>query len=154
MSKKMKVIFTLSFLLNILAVGVLLGGAYKMKSNHPPLGSISEATREILKKNIQADRAEMRRNFRQMQAYKKELRDVIGAEEFDRKIFNAKVNQILAVKGKISARKVETLGKTLSELSQEDRKAFSGHVLGQLLDKHPKGRKGRKSMNKKGNNDR
>lgn len=150
MSKKIKIIFTLSFLLNILVLGVLLGGAYKMKNWHDP-SSFSESTREVMRENIRMNRADMRQDFNKIREYKKDLKHIMTAEKFDKIAFEEKINQVFEIKNVISQRKAQTLSKTLSQLPQEERKAFSSHVLGQLMGKHPKGHQGRKYRYNKGN---
>lgn len=137
MSYKIKVIFTLSFLLNIVLLGVLLGGLYHHKKPRPPFPETA-AIKEEMHKNIRANRADMHRDFKKIKEYKKELKEIIVAEEFDESAFQKKMDDILNVKNVISKRKAVTFGKTLSALSLEDRQVFSRHVLGALHGKQHK----------------
>ncbi len=148
MSKKIKIIFTLSFLLNIILVGILLGGSYKMQKKHHSFPK-DPHIQEVMKSNMKKNKVHMVENFKKIRGYRDELKSIIIAEDFNQEAFEVKMSQILAVKNVISGRKVQTLGNTLSELSLEERKEFSGFVLSRLTDKHHGKRNRRNHMNKK-----
>lgn len=148
MSKKIKVIFTLSFLFNIILIGVLVGGFYKTQRKHYFYPE-NPRIQKVMKSNMEKNKVDMTESFKQMRGYKDELKSIIIAHDFDRVAFEEKMNQILAIKNDMSTRKAQTLGKTLSELSQEERKELSAFVLRRLTDRRH-GKKNRHNpMNKK-----
>lgn len=147
MSKNIKIIFTLSFLLNIILVGVVLGGVYKKRSFHVNhLAEVSPQTREIFKKHISKNRSEMQKHFEQLKGHKQDIKNIIIAEKFDEQAYSDKMDQILAIKNTMVTQKAKTLGQTLSKLSQEERKEMSTHVLRKFSGKRHGKHKGRNHM--------
>jgi len=150
MSKNIKIIFTLSFLLNIILVGIILGGIYKPKrSNYFDKASVSSEVREVFKKNMHQNREEMRNSFKEIKAYKDELKAIIIAEKFDEVAYSNTMKKIRDVKNLMSESKAQSLGKTLSTLSQEERKQAANLVLRKLSKKHYSRKKERNYMNSK-----
>lgn len=135
MSKKVKIIFTLSFLLNLVLFGVLFGGMYKMHHWRDSMSmNMSEHTRVVFKENMSVNREAMRDDFQKMKQYKDELEVIISAESFDAAAYALKMSQIKEIKDNIFERKQATLQNTLSNLSQQEREDFSGHVMRMVSD--------------------
>lgn len=143
MSKKIKIIFTLSFLLNIIFIGALIGGLYKSQKGNP-MSSMDDNVQKIIKKNMDENRDNMRVKFDQMKDLKSELKIIVEAENFDKSAFDKQMSQILKIKSDMGQGKADSLAKTLSELSQEDRKSFSNNVLRLLNGRGRGGHKGSK----------
>jgi uncharacterized membrane protein len=142
MSKTVKLIVTFSFLLNMVLVGVVVGGLYKKHNAHTPrFENMSAETREVLKQSIQKNREAMRENVEQMRGHKEELKVIITAEEFDAAAYDMKMDQVLSIRNTMMVQKSKALGQTLSSLSQEQRTEMSGHILRRLSGKHKGKRK-------------
>ena len=149
MSKTVKLIVTFSFLLNIILVGIIVGGIFQQKRHHPFENiPVSQEIKLVFNKTMSQNREKMRVHFKQMKEYKKELRQIIIADEFDRQAYAVQMDKIRTIKNIMATQKAKTLGDTLSELSYEERKEISGHVLNRLSGK----RHGRAKNMREGHN--
>jgi Spy/CpxP family protein refolding chaperone len=129
MKKTIKIIFTLSLLLNIALIGVVLGGMYKRYKWHQPPVELSEKSQKILKDNFQQTRMEMRESFDKIRADGRELQHIITAETFDREAYDEAVSKILKKKDDLAHAKADSMGDVLSRLSVEERQKISKRLV-------------------------
>ena len=129
MKKTIKIIFTLSLLLNIALIGVVLGGVYKRHKWHQPPIELSEKSQKILKDNFQQSRMQMKESFDQIRADSRELQNIITAETFDREAYNEVVSKILENKDALAHAKADSMGDVLSRLSAEERQKISKRLV-------------------------
>ena len=144
MTKTMKIIFTLSILINLVLVGVVSGSLYKRHKKHaPPIPKeLSTEIRAKLEGNIKESRGKMREQFKELKQSHEVLQRIVTAEQFDIDAYNESVNKILDAKDEISKQKAEMMGNILSELSLEERKKISEKLVKSLS--YKTGRKGPK----------
>ena len=144
MTKTMKIIFTLSILINLVLIGVVGGSFYKhhKKYAHPIPKELSAESRAELEDDMKASREKMRAQFKELKKYHGELRSVVTAEEFDIDAYNESVDRILDTKDEMGKQKAEMMGNILSKLSLEERRKVSERFLKSFTHKY--GRKGRK----------
>jgi Spy/CpxP family protein refolding chaperone len=136
MTKKVKIIFTLSLILNLMLLGLIGGKIYKKTSYHRDI-EISDSSRDIIRQNIKEAKENVRAQFKQMRAYKDELETIITADQFDINAYNDVIGKMLALKSDISVSRAESMGKTLSELPKEDRLKLSDRFLRSLSSHDP-----------------
>lgn len=139
MTKKIKIIFTLSFILNIVLIGVLLGVLSHAKPQYR-LDNIEGSAKEVLRANMDKKRDAMQANHEKMNVYKKKLQEIMIAPEFNREDFDKVMNDILTIKNDIEDIKSNVFGDALSELSQQDRELISENLLRKLSKKPRKPR--------------
>ncbi len=152
MSKIVKLIITCSFLLNVILLGVFIGGIINKKEFHVPvLENVSTQTRQVMKQSMKKNRSQMREQFEQMREHKDDLREIILADKFDMVKYNQLMEKILQGRHDIEKQKSETLGNALSSLSQQQRSEMSSHILQKISGKRRPPQKIRKHMKDKEN---
>ena len=141
MKKSMKIIFTLSILLNLALVGAVGGQTYKRYQWHQPPAELGEQSRDVMRQKMKAAREDMRAQFQKMREHHQALKDIISAPEFDTQAYDAGIEKILGIKDDIAHHKAAVMGQILSELSQEERQKMSGRLLHSLSGKPSKHRR-------------
>lgn len=137
MRKTLKIIFTVSLLLNLVLIGVGAGAAYKMRANFALSPQpVSTEVRQKLKRSMKENRAEMRPLFKQMKENKKELRTILTAEEFDASAYRKSMENILDVKDKVARQRAVSMEKVLAELSPSERQKISERFLKRMDGNH------------------
>ena len=128
MSKSLKIIFTLSIILNVLLLGVIAGHTYKKWNDDPieqAMDEMSPEGRNIVARKIQAAFREGRDEMRSMRQSKKQLQSLLTAEEFDASAFEEealKLHELIKEKG---FKRIEITKELAQELSLEDRKVLA-----------------------------
>ena len=90
MSKKIKILFTISVLLNVILIGLVAGHSVKRWSDHPMERAMKEMSpegRHIVARKLQSAFRYGRDEMKKMRATKKELKNILMAEEFDAEAF-------------------------------------------------------------------
>jgi len=132
MNRRMKLIFTISLLLNIVFVGVGAGLLYRYCQDIPIPGTMSPDARNFVARTYQNGREEVKPLITEVKARKKAVEDILQSGNFDRKAYDAAVNDLLETQGKIARHRADTMGKALDELSPEDRQKFSKEIINGL----------------------
>lgn len=152
LSKRMRVIFTLSLVLNVLFLAVGAGLLYKFCRDDiriPP--NMSPEARHFMARTFQEGREQVKPLIAEVKAQREVVRDIITAEEFDPAAYQEAVEPMLETRDRISRQRAEIMGKALSELPLADREKFVDRILDGLEGKKPH-KKGyhRKIMEKDG----
>ncbi len=140
MSRRLKIIFTLSVLLNVLLIGVVAGSCYKRMDGprHFAYGSDPQFNHKMAKAMMEARKGQ-ESFFKDMKDAKKELVEVLAAPDFSEEAFlaaSAKVEQ--AQQALFKARNDATL-KMAQEMTPEERQQMAKHMQA-MSERH--GRKG------------
>ena len=131
MTKIIKIIFTLSLLLNLTFIGFVSADYYK-KSQHSEISKImDERTRDIVSK-LKPSRSELKERMQSIRKDRALLKGIISAEEFDLNAYQNTIDKIMDQKDEMARARAQKMGKTLSQLSQEDRISLSNHMLKRL----------------------
>ncbi len=137
MKKSVKIIFTLSILLNLLFAGLVGGYIYRVKIAPKPWeevkSKLSPQTREIIRSSFKNGQGDMLSLIRDVRQKKKSMKEIITAEEFDLNAYNALVIDIQNIEADFSKRKYDKIGGILSRLPQEDRAIMADHVIGKMF---------------------
>ena len=146
MNKKMKIIFTLSLVTNILLLGVLGGQAYHMKRGwHGSWGDLRKTltpeTRALMRQTFKEKEPEIFAIFKEVREKKNILIEAFSAEVFDPVAYDAAARDLQQLGIKIANHKLETFKTLGAELPQEDREVLAQKLAAAVLGKH--GRKGR-----------
>ncbi len=139
MNRRMKIIFTVSLLLNIVFVGVAAGMFYKFCRDLPIPGTMSPDARSFVARTYQNGREEVKPLISEVKERKKKVESILLSDQFDRKSYDKAVDDVLATQAKIMRHRADTMGKALAELSPEDRKKFSREILDGLTPGRPRG---------------
>jgi uncharacterized membrane protein len=129
MSKRMKVIFTLSLLANIIFAGVGIGLFYKFCKDIPIAGDMSPEARSFVARTFQEGKEEVKPLFKDIKSQRAKVESIIMAEQFDKAAYDREVDAMLDVRDQISRHRAEVMGKALAQLSLEDRQKFAKRAL-------------------------
>lgn len=146
MTKHIKIIFTLSILLNLILIGTI--GAHNFKKyQRDDFPAMSEKTRELIEGNLKLSRADRQEKKDEMRAQRDNLKRIVTAQDFDLAAYNKAINQMLESRHEGAKQKAAAIGKVLSELPYAERIEFSEHMMRQISDegrghkeRSPKGR--------------
>lgn len=152
MSKRIKLIFTISILLNIVFIGVGAGMLYRYCQDIPIPGTMSPDARNFVARTYQNGREEIKPLIDEVKVRRKTVEDILQSDGFDRKAYDSAVDDLLETQGKIARHRADTMGKALNDLSDEDRKKFSKEIINGLTPGRPRHHKGWK--HKDGNSGR
>ncbi len=125
MSKRVKILFTISVVLNVLFVGLIAGHAvHKYKLRHWP-GNLSDEGREVVR-NVMREKfkefAPLRVNLMKK---KREMYKILAADEFDPLAYDALVQNIAALQSEYEQHKAEAMKGVVAGLTDEERKEFA-----------------------------
>jgi Spy/CpxP family protein refolding chaperone len=139
MSKCIKIIFTLSLLLNLVLAGMVGGGAWKHWHHEMPFGEASEQTRALFKQSFDNNRAAMKADIDALRAVRPALEKIVAAEKFDRAAYDAEVKKVLDVRNKMGQRRAAIMGDILAQLPQAERESVGKRMLMKMTQDRPQG---------------
>jgi len=139
MSKRIKIIFTLSLLLNVVLLGVGAGVFYRFCHNDIAIpGDLSPEARSFIARTFQEGREKVKPLISEVKARRSKVEDVLTADTFDSKAYNKTVSDMLDTRDKISRQRADIMGKALVDLPVADRKRFANRILDGLEGRKPK----------------
>ncbi|MCB1783638.1 MAG: periplasmic heavy metal sensor [Alphaproteobacteria bacterium] len=146
LSKRVRVVFTLSVLLNVLLLGLAAGQGYKMMMDEPkPWDEVKEnlapETRDLLKSTLRARIGEIKPVFQSMREQKKALEAVLMADTFDSDAFEAVAKNIRGLEEKIDDHKLETVRALASQLPAVERRKMAKRFVQVLTEGGSRGKK-------------
>ncbi len=134
MSRNLKIIFTLSLLLNIVFIGVTVGATMRIKryfvereqafsQNLPPDVSHKVA------KTFRETRMNMRDHYKEARAVREKMEKVLLTDPFDEKAFDRVAEEMLQMQMKLHRSKVEATKKLAKELPPDQRHIFTKRLV-------------------------
>lgn len=145
MTNRLKIIFTISVLLNVLLIGMISGNMYHhIKPKHIDV-AIDDKTKSLIHQKMKEGRPDMRLHMKQTRAQKSALEEIITAPEFNIDDYKAVTKEILASKNQMGLKKADRMGEVLQSLSQEERQQISKKFLKNMMGGHKKPRHHRES---------
>ena len=142
MSRNLKILFTLSFAVNLLLIGFLAGQAikpqYKDKQHHIAL---SEDSQKLLKETMRQSRKETHEDMQAMRAHKKELEAIIAQDPFDKAQFITAMHNVSTIKHNMAQKRIEKFADMMEDIPSEERKAVLKRLIKPFLGKKPKHRR-------------
>lgn len=151
MSKTLKIIFTLSLLLNLVLVGTGIGYSHKYMRKMPLHFSemkkdISPEAQAVMKTHFDEGKEEFITMMREARQKKKVISNILQAREFDEQAYDTAVADMLETKARIEARKAERMKQMFTSLPSADRQKMAqnyakrmeekGHKYRQKYDKY------------------
>jgi uncharacterized membrane protein len=142
MSRMMKIIFTISILLNLVFIGLGVGMTHKFSRKMPPdikqmQSEISPEARAMMKQRFE----EGREGFFAMMREAKQKRDAVeaalAAPEFDAEAYDAAVSDMLSMKANMEKRKAAWMKDMAENLSDEDRQKMAKFLSDKMSGHHP-----------------
>lgn len=133
MSKTVKVIFTLSVMLNVLLLGLGGGYAYKKMNDkpwHQAQKNMPPDIQAMMEKNYQAMRANMETLNAQSQQAHEELGALLKSKQFDPQRFDQIASRISDLRKKMGDERMRATRTLVVQLSPEQRQKMADHFAG------------------------
>lgn len=148
MSKSIKIIFTISIVLNVLLLGAMAGQTFhKLGDRKDRLERMTQEMspegRHVVAKTMQKAFRDGRDKMRSMRQSKQDVKDILGAEEFDAEAFESAASKMQEMMIKAGDRRIQVTKELAEQLSQEDRKQLAGHFAKGFRGHNPKAVKGK-----------
>lgn len=128
MNGKIKTLFTVSVIFNLLLLGAVGGMAYKHFSP-PPFKEVytemSPEARNIVARTMQAAFRDGRAGMESAREIKTSIREILSAETFDAEAFDAQAEKLHTIMSAMGHKRIEVTKELAQQLSQEDRKVLA-----------------------------
>ena len=134
MSRRIKILFTLSVLLNIVFIGVAVGTVYKMSQkwdNHldRKIGHLSPEMQDKIRASLWESRDEIRDLIQEGRQAKESMKDAINAEEFDVAAYDAASQQLIDLRAKAMLLRTNKTKEFIKDLPVSERRQMAGHLM-------------------------
>lgn len=134
MSRRFKIILTISVCLNLMLLGVLGGMFYKKLQWRRGAVAIAQADfspegRNVVARNFRAAHRDMGDKFQQSRAKRKALVEMLKQEDFDEQAYERNVQELKTIQNDLMGRKMEMLKKLALELPPEDRQKITAKFI-------------------------
>lgn len=140
MNPRMKLIFTVSLLLNIVFVGTAAGMLYRFAQERIDIpGDMTPEARSFMARTFQQGREQIRPMIDKVKKERKDVENVIKAEPFDIKAYEKTTGVLLDTRNDISRKRAEIMGEALADLPQKDRDKFARKIIDGLEGRRPHG---------------
>ncbi|MGH1457161.1 MAG: hypothetical protein ACRBDI_10300 [Alphaproteobacteria bacterium] len=137
MSKALKLIFTLSILLNIAFAGLIAGHSVKKMNRWSEVhADLSPETRELMRDVYKEKRSVIKVNMKLAAEKKQNLAYIFSSPEFDEGKFRSAVDDWKAFNAGVIDSKFETMSSVASKLSQDERVVLSKRFVAVLTGDH------------------
>ena len=152
MKKSVKIIFTLSIILNLLLLGLIGGHAMRVRGEPRPWDEMKTAlapeTLGVLKTTFKDKRKDIFPLFKEARNIKQQMKSIITAESFDLAAFDAQAKALQDLNVQFSEHRLEALRDILSQLPQAERAKLADHTVDKLFGRpeygrHKKGKHGK-----------
>ncbi len=127
-AKKTRLVFTMSVILNVFLLSAAAATAYRHWADHPwhdLKKSLAPETRHLIARNFQKAHRETKDLGIKARRARKNLVEIMAAEEFDEAAFDTAVERLELVKDEIEDRKIQAIKDLFSDLSLEDREKLA-----------------------------
>lgn len=134
MNRKIKIIFTLSLLLNIIFIGMAVGASWRMQNYFAERElrfskDLPPETRHKVARTFREARIGMHDHYKKARALQMEMEKVLRADDFDEKAFDEISEKMLEMQQDLHVSKIKTTKKLAQELSPEERKIFARDLI-------------------------
>lgn len=140
MNRRIRVIFTISILLNIVLIAAGVGMFYRFGQGFPMPERMSPEARSFVTSTFKSGHERMKPLIVEVKERRKAVESILMNDNFDRGTYDAAVERLLDTQGRIARTKAEIMGEALNDLSPEDRKEFSQQIIDGLTPGKPKWR--------------
>ena len=138
MSRNLKIIFTLSFALNLLLIGFLAGQALKPKPENPYHANLSKESHQLLKNTMHQSRKDTHEEMQSMRMHKKELEAIITQEPFNKAQFITSMHNLSTIKHNIAQKRIQKFADMMENVPAEERKVVLKRLIKPFLGKKPR----------------
>ena len=138
MSKKIKIILTVSVVLNVLLIGVLVGMSADEYKDHrnkraefrSAVDKLPPENSKLVKKTMRGLHKETRKTRNELKKTRKKINKIISAPEFDESAYDVEIENLKRLQSEIMTKFGQVTKELAAQLGQEERK-----VIAELLKK-------------------
>jgi|GEM_PF-3760133 len=148
MNKPVKIVFTVSLILNVLFLGLAAGEVFFDDDHHrghrpwdEAKAALAPDTRDIMKATFKEKKKDIIPLFKDARQKKEAMKVILSASEFDGEAYDELAAELGALKGKFMEHRFAAIKTIFSQLPQEERAKIAGHTVEKMLGKPPHGRK-------------
>ncbi|MCB1651774.1 MAG: periplasmic heavy metal sensor [Alphaproteobacteria bacterium] len=135
MNTGVKVLLTVSLLLNVLLLGLACGHVYKKWHDHPwqkTRAELSPEARSLIGRTFQATFRDIRPLGDEARKARADMVKILSADEFDGTAFDEAAARLRAVGAQIKDKKIEATKQIASELSAEERRKMAERMTSMI----------------------
>jgi uncharacterized membrane protein len=133
-SRKLKLFFTISVLLNILLIGTMAGFVakchYRPGPNLHDMAKLSPAGKAMMAESFNTAHDQMGDTFAKARAARADIVAILEADTFDKKAFDAASEKLRKLQMKIMQRRTATAADLSAKLDPADRKLLAEWLAG------------------------
>lgn len=152
MSNKIRVIFTLSVMLNVLFIGIGASAVYKKHQHKQQIYSkkipqgVSEQAREIMKNTHKQARSENKEIIQNAMQNRKDMMQIIASDDFDPQAYDEMVDKMMKDQKLLAQKKGEFVKSMMEQMNTDDRKALAHKMSGLIGGERPRRHNNRDKM--------
>ncbi len=139
MSKRLKAVFTVSLLLNVLLMGALVGQGvhhYKKSDWHRDVEELSPESRQILKDAFAQRKDRIVKVKQEVLDYMRQFEEIGQADPFDEAAYNAFVLRFADFQKGVAERRLELYAEVAPKLTLEEREKFTKMISRKVIGGH------------------
>lgn len=140
MSKKAKLIFTASILLNLLLLGAGSGMLVKRAYNNPwsqAYQDLGPQSQHSVARAFQKARKDMRATRKEFHAARRELTKILQKDTLDEEAYAQAMERMNEAQAKMHTHKIEMMKDIMRDLSPEEREILTDRIMAPFS-KHPR----------------
>ena len=128
MSKRVKIVFIVSLVINLLLLGIIGGHTFDRYKKHPwhqMKEQLSPETRNLVGRTFQSAFREIKPIGDEARKVRAELVKILSADDFDEASFDQQAEKMLEIGGKMDAHKIETVKTLALQMDAADRRVMA-----------------------------
>ena len=142
MSRRLKILFTISILLNLLLIGSHVGMAVKHHYGHARVyADLSPETQSLVARAFQAAREEMSKTHGEFKKVRGDIDKILSTKEFDKEAYTEALTRMQDVQQKMTAQKIKIIADLMAEVPPQERQTLSHRVMRMFDKERPRRRK-------------
>ena len=144
MSKKIKIILTVSVVLNVLLIGVLVGMSADEYKDHrnkraefrSAVDKLPPEKSKLVKKTMRGLHKETRKTRNELKKTRKKINKIISAPEFDESAYDVEIENLKRLQSEIMTKFGQVTKELAAQLGQEERKVIAELLKKRTFKKH------------------
>jgi len=152
MSKKIRILITVSIVLNVIFLGFAVGAVYRHMDNKPwreLRSELAPETKHLMARQFEKNHTELETVVKRAKSQKEKLIEMLTAENFDRARFEREAKRLHGYQSQIRERKLESLAELADQLPMTERDKLCGLFRHALHEKPRHGGKPKHPIAKK-----
>lgn len=132
MSKRIKILFTISVMLNVLLIGAHVGMTLERWQSSPwyrAYEDLKPETQNLVARSFQEAKKDMKANMEEFREARKDLTSILEAEVLDEDAYAAALERMEKAQDKMMLHKIEMMKGVMAQLPPEERERLSHRMM-------------------------